>query len=998
SANDYSHLTDDFLQKFRVILKHGHDFQKKIMVMKIIDNLAKTEFIDLVESQLKNEKNHFLISSYVKFLGKYGGIKYVKILKPYLESKDERIVANCLEGLANCGTDEELDEIFCRFITGQNHRIASISAMALWNNGKKKIVIDYIDNNINNRKLWIRKAIINILQQINSSELSSQIQVLCQDKNKEIRKTAKAIIADFDKVNGVSDSPTELIQYILDNGKIPDKIISDIIVKIKSKDKSLSERIQAIEFLSYVATEEHYKKIYKLYRGARNQVMKAALVKTLGITFSGGREFLLDILKEDFDPKIIASALEGLGFYDCSLYVDDIFPFLYHEDRKIVANAAVLLYEIMPEEILRKFSVMIDSPSEAVRKSSVFALAEIKTYESYLLIRKLLNDADLDIAISASKIIAVFDKETDFLELFEKEKDDNSVKKVSKEDSSELKTDLLIEYFNKLDTSTVEEIGSLINDIGKLVNQDNIDFLLSYIETSQNEMAISKIISLLGMFLDIPRVYDLVDLFLNGDDYSHIRSVISGFNNVYENPYFIEKLMEYLSSENIGLSEIAFRILLSNPVYGKEMYRLIDNSDSEVKPVFDYIIKKLPSTWLPVTVQSVAEEKSPEVVENHLKGFIDDISEHISDDSKTEIQEETVIESEKTPVETIEEDHVEDNKIVLDNFFYILNEMSDSKNNDDLDETICELKRMDLKDYTSEMIKLIEKSDNEQLVLELCSFLGKYSSEMDVFNILEKLLRHKDTNIRCRIIESLVDSPEPVFFEDLSAMIFKEEFLVVKSAWKVFLLNRVYGESYFQKFDKKMYEKYLKPEIKNPKSSVKIPEKKSRKNQLSDTPVISQKLAFISLNMKQTFAITAGSIVLIFLFFFAGYLSSGTLIEPIFSNGKKASVIFTDSNDLSVDQLKTNWIEFKNENAPSDKITSTLIGYIQNSEKNFGTETFNRVKTSLKSGDIKIADQEFMSVIAHLKNGDVLKDGKKWIKRQIVEKAIFDNIKKILVQ
>ncbi len=573
------HLSDDFFIKFEKILKESGDFLEKIMVMNILDNLGHTEFLPLIDDELQKESNNFLIASYVKFLGKYGRSQYNEILYPYLESTDSRIVANCIEGLAHGTSDENLISIYKRFIKHKDHRISTVSTFALWKSGESEIVSQYLKSGINSKKLWRRKACLHIMEFIRDPSMITLAKELCNDHNNVIQDRAKVLIQILEiDANKEEAAQNQIIDYLIDTGKVPDDFIQSRVKIIKSINIEMGLRIQAANELCSIATDEDYKALYRCFVGASDPYLKAALVKTVGMSFSGGKEFLFDVLKKDYDARVIANAIESLAFYDYNDRIDELFPFLYHDNQRVVTNTVIILHKVMPDKIFHKITLMVESVNARTRKSALFALNRIRTFESYILIRKLVNDKELEIAVTASEFISLFDKEFNFIERY------NNTQQILNDDITEdITENTLVDLFKEMDTSEKKNIPEITEKINLNLTEKNVEYLLSYLETTKNEFAKSNLCRLLGKFSKIKKIHTFMSSILKSEDVRIIANTFEGLIENNDKPYFFEELLKAIESEDERIRLTALKVLLTNSIYGSMWFEKINTDSNDSK-------------------------------------------------------------------------------------------------------------------------------------------------------------------------------------------------------------------------------------------------------------------------------------------------------------------------------------------------------------------------------------------------------------------------------
>lgn len=571
-----NHLSEDFNQKFEKILREGTDFQEKIMVMNILDNLANPEFLPTVEEELQNERNNFLIASYVKFLGKHGKGQFIEVLLPYLESDDTRIVSNCIEGLSFSPGNCNLLPVFKKFIKHSNHRISSVSASALWKNNEKDIVREHLKNSLESKKLWRRKSCMHILAYLQEAELAGMAEQLCEDPNQSIRDEAKSLLKILHtKTEMEENAQDRIIDYLIEHGKVPAEFIQSRIDIIKSVSTEMNQRIKAANELSFIATDENYKALYRCFVGASDPYLKAALVKTVGMTFSGGKDFLFDVLKKDFDPRVIANAIETLAFFDYSDRIDEIFPFLYHDNQRVVTNTVMILHSVMPEKIFHKISLMTESENSYIRKSALFALNRIKTFDSYSLIRKLVNDPDLEIAVTASEFVADFDREHNFVSEIV-----HVQKQVPEVPDRETKDNILVDLLEEVEKTSKQALPELTTKISLQLNEENYSYLLSYLENTENSTAKSKLCGLLGKFACIDEVRDYISTIFDSDDKRLKANTVEGFVHCTVEACFFDEILEMTDSGEERTRFAALKVMLTNPVYGARWFDLISSSET----------------------------------------------------------------------------------------------------------------------------------------------------------------------------------------------------------------------------------------------------------------------------------------------------------------------------------------------------------------------------------------------------------------------------------
>lgn len=557
---EWASCSDNIFQKLEGVLRDGIDFQSKISAIKVLDNLNNGNFVEIVAANLKTESNSFLISAYVKYLGKFGKDQYYESLIGYLDHEDPRVVSNCIEGL-NYSRNKAVIQIMKKYIKDRHHRISSNAALVLWNMGDVDIVKAYLGNAVNSKKLWKRKSALHILEKLNDPVLADYVTVMDKDKNPEIRERIRNLT---DKKEEDPES-SKIMSYLMDTGKIPQKIIEEHFQKLTDKKVPLKKRLKTAEMLGYMLSEEHISEVIGLFdEGGLEEQIRASLVKTIGIISKDPVSFLVSCLRSN-SPYVRAAAVKSLWTIDVADLVEDLFPLLFDEDVEVVCNAAILLNQYVPEEVEKKIKSMALSDDRQVKKTALSAILLVGTENLYRIAQFLLKDSDTEVLVMASSVVADLHNKHKYPILEEVEEPPAEINPV--------------EFINSMsDVKDPAVIAKKIAEIQDSLQVEHLNEMLSLMETTENVVLLSKLVILLGKFSHDESAIGMMRRLLGHHNDRVAANTIEALIET-DQAILFEEIFSMLPDASERKRLAILKLMFFNPIYGQKIIDALSRSE-----------------------------------------------------------------------------------------------------------------------------------------------------------------------------------------------------------------------------------------------------------------------------------------------------------------------------------------------------------------------------------------------------------------------------------
>lgn len=173
--------------------------------------------------------------------------------------------------------------------------------------------------------------------------------------------------------------------------------------KQQALDAQRNERARTLKVF-----DEKIQILAKRLDNEKSEYVRATLVKEIG-RFKN--LYTIDVLAKylkDPDDRVRANTVEALAMIKNPLIIPHITPMLDDHSARVKANVLKALWLFGSQEILPHLESMMVAGSPADKRSALFVLKNIKTMESYRMVKEALSDPDLSVRETARSIIPEF--------------------------------------------------------------------------------------------------------------------------------------------------------------------------------------------------------------------------------------------------------------------------------------------------------------------------------------------------------------------------------------------------------------------------------------------------------------------------------------------------------------------------------------------------------------------------------------------------------------
>ncbi len=573
------------------ILERDFDIQGKLAALKSLDETGNIKYLEIISKKLDIEDNPFLISAYVKYLGKFGSEKYNEQIFPYLKHQDPRIVANCVEGIGYNPIDEIIQTLK-KFIKHKHHRIAASAAMALWRNDHKDDVLYFLNSSSGSKKLWKRKAVLYIIEVIGEDLIDMANHILKElqsDRNENInRRAAKLLediqtekyesINDMDLGNLVSEIDTSDSSPVITTPKSELKSSSDILCEsisiLDCSEKSIGKKRQALAMLKTIVTCGDADNLKKLFNSDRLETtLKTGLLEIIIQIDNEPLPFIISLFSH-MEPKIRYAALSLMQNYNCSGWQENISPLLYDDYCEVIGKAAEILFPLIPEKVLEALQKLSYSNSNNDQVILLKTISKIGSVRMYGLAAGLLKSPSTEIVILASRIISGFhENNTEILEALD-------TSNVNKETSDPEKNNLLVLINSLSEITDPAIIEKKLEIVLPTFSAENMPLVLSFIETSTNVVLISKICTVLGRFSELPEVKKSISRFIKHPDERIASNTLESL--VFSSEVFLcKEICKLISKDSQRVKMAIMKLMFLNSEFGNSISESLSSDDYE---------------------------------------------------------------------------------------------------------------------------------------------------------------------------------------------------------------------------------------------------------------------------------------------------------------------------------------------------------------------------------------------------------------------------------
>ncbi|MCK5686783.1 HEAT repeat domain-containing protein, partial [bacterium] len=401
---------DGFNTLFEKITK-ADNYQEKINILQELAKVTAQEgnFTKLLEWVKKND-NRFVLATAAKTLahfnssGKFNDEYFKYCSEVLLKNPDERVRANTVEALQSFAS-KEVFEIILPFLNDKSNRVKANSIKLLWSFDRKRSS-DQIVKMIKSRDHFQIESVTFILNQLKGEDAEKLRNLLIsQAKDDDMKVNVKLEYTTQIKKDQTEKTKEDVFSEFLDNLSGVEEISNEVIEKNMSllESGTRDEKIKSSRILGSLGSKAILSFLTELMDKEKDEYVVASLAKTIGQV--GGEDAissLANIIKHP-DSRVRANVIEGFGYIDSDKICKFMEIALYDSDNRVQANAINVLWERDQKKAIDRINKMIFSSEPWVRRSAIYVLGQIQNEESIKLLRELLNDQDIDVAIYASE-------------------------------------------------------------------------------------------------------------------------------------------------------------------------------------------------------------------------------------------------------------------------------------------------------------------------------------------------------------------------------------------------------------------------------------------------------------------------------------------------------------------------------------------------------------------------------------------------------------------
>ena len=177
---------------------HNEDFKIRLDAVAAVEELSYSEALSILCAALGSEEHPWVISKLVKVIGIFGGTSELELISPFLESDDDRIRANCIEGISAMKGDEKYPYIM-RALEDPSNRVKANALNALKSLGGKEFT-SLLKQMVNSFDEDVRNSVLFVLKNMNSPVARDCLLVLLKDRAPDIQQKSASLLGKFSDI------------------------------------------------------------------------------------------------------------------------------------------------------------------------------------------------------------------------------------------------------------------------------------------------------------------------------------------------------------------------------------------------------------------------------------------------------------------------------------------------------------------------------------------------------------------------------------------------------------------------------------------------------------------------------------------------------------------------------------------------------------------------------------------------------------------------------
>jgi HEAT repeat protein len=407
-ATELALPADVEFSKLRDILNMGIA-QKSARVVEFCIRNQRKELLEYIQKHFTEEKDPFMLSSFLVGIGRLGGKNELELVKSALEHGDSRVRASAVEAMGNLGL-KECNPYLLKALSDTDNRIRANAIRALKSKAKER-VFDSLREMVNSEHVWMRNSAAFAIGEYRSEEVLDLLVKLLTDENPSVKKKAyqaleqltehglvkanllKSRLADFQGEESVAD-----FMKLLDEEVIQEitKAAEEQPAGLYSEDSG--ERLKAINKILKEEDKERYRQLEERLVVEEDNYVKATLILALGRT---SQESAVPLMKSFLNhpiPRIRANSIEALASFNKPEYLTEVLLRLDDANNRARANAIIALKKMPYVNVMEPLRQMACSKDVKDKHSAFYVISEFATQEAaelFLLLAQEPNDNQL---------------------------------------------------------------------------------------------------------------------------------------------------------------------------------------------------------------------------------------------------------------------------------------------------------------------------------------------------------------------------------------------------------------------------------------------------------------------------------------------------------------------------------------------------------------------------------------------------------------------------
>ena len=186
-----------------ILEKHlvNEDFKARLDAIAAVEELNYSAALPKLIPMIGKEKHPWVISKLVKVIAMYGGIESLEVVSPFLEHEDERIRANCIEGIAAIDDSRKYPYIM-KALDDSSSRVKANALKALKALGGKEFN-SLIKQMVNAPSADARHSVLFVLKNMKNVLARDSLIKLLDDQDSEIQRMSGTLLAKFNDIETV---------------------------------------------------------------------------------------------------------------------------------------------------------------------------------------------------------------------------------------------------------------------------------------------------------------------------------------------------------------------------------------------------------------------------------------------------------------------------------------------------------------------------------------------------------------------------------------------------------------------------------------------------------------------------------------------------------------------------------------------------------------------------------------------------------------------------